>query len=68
MNFYSEKQVYKLLEQQRIICQEDEDKRAHTDFRGCFVHVEDILESQTPKFPVPELIITPNMITRNKKN
>lgn len=55
MNYYSEQQVWELLDKQKIICQDAEDKRFHVDYRGVFIHIEDIVEVDYPKLPIPAI-------------
>ena len=55
MNYLSEKQVFDILDRQKVICQEGEGKRFHIDSRGCFIHVEDIADVDYPNLPIPAI-------------
>lgn len=50
--WYTEKQVKKLLEQQRYICQQEFDKDSMFDENDkCFVSCDDVLNAKEPELP-----------------
>ena len=50
--WYTERQVKRLLEEQRYICQQDFDKDSWIDTDGtCYVSCEQVLNAKEPEFP-----------------
>ena len=55
MKYYSETQVKDLLEKQRDLCSQPDNKFTHYDGRGWFIHVDSILECEEPELPMPAI-------------